>query len=91
MGFLGAALLLCVARGPREKRWVGWGGGWQIRKDGDVAKKGDEEKASGAGGEEDSADNSQGVDEKHGRDETAVAVADLTKIDETRDAGTGSR
>lgn len=79
MGFLAAALLLCVVRGPRETRWVGWAGGWQIRKEGDVAKKpaaeavGDEEKGEMAGGgagggESDSADggdsNTRHVDEK---------------------------
>lgn len=79
VGFLAAALLLCVVRGPRETRWVGWGGGWQIRKEGDVAKKpvadgdGDEEKGEMAGGgagggESDSADggdsNTRHVDEK---------------------------
>ncbi|KAI1750293.1 major facilitator superfamily domain-containing protein [Xylaria castorea] len=27
---LGAALLILVARGPHEKGWVGWGGGWDL-------------------------------------------------------------
>lgn len=32
MGFLGAALCVCCARGPWEKGWVGWRGGWGIRR-----------------------------------------------------------
>lgn len=33
IGFLGAALFICFVRGPREKRWFGWSGGWNIRRD----------------------------------------------------------
>lgn len=33
VGFLGLALLVCAARGPREKRWLGWSGGWGLWKD----------------------------------------------------------
>ena len=55
VGFLGAAIGLCFLRGPREKGWVGWGGGWNVRKDGvkdgGKDKGGDEEKAE-AGKEE---------------------------------------
>jgi predicted MFS family arabinose efflux permease len=29
--FLGSALLVCIARGPRETRWLGWHGGWSMR------------------------------------------------------------
>ncbi|KAL8657696.1 MAG: hypothetical protein Q9226_001648 [Calogaya cf. arnoldii] len=87
VGFLAAALLLCAARGPREKRWIGWGGGWRIRKDGDVAKKGDEEKGE-SGGEENSTESSGNVDEKDGTD---VVEAARTKDDYNRNAGSGSR
>ncbi|MCJ1374650.1 hypothetical protein MMC20_005882 [Loxospora ochrophaea] len=31
MGFLALALLVCFARGPWEKRWIGWRGGWSPR------------------------------------------------------------
>jgi predicted MFS family arabinose efflux permease len=31
VGFVGAALVVCFARGPWEKRWVGWRGGWGVR------------------------------------------------------------
>ena len=52
MGFIGAALCVCAARGPRETGWVGWGGGWGIYRDGvnkendvkDVEAKGSGEK-----------------------------------------------
>lgn len=33
VGFCCAALLMCVIRGPREKRWLGFSGGWSIKKD----------------------------------------------------------
>lgn len=32
VGFIGLALVFCVLRGPREKGWVGWRGGWSVRK-----------------------------------------------------------
>ncbi|KAI9832925.1 MAG: hypothetical protein M1819_003955 [Sarea resinae] len=32
VGFIGAALLICVLRGPWEPGWVGWTGGWGIRR-----------------------------------------------------------
>ncbi|KAL5120634.1 hypothetical protein ACEQ8H_001382 [Pleosporales sp. CAS-2024a] len=34
VGFIGAAILVMVARGPWEEHWVGWRGGWSmIKKD----------------------------------------------------------
>ncbi|KAI1822157.1 MFS general substrate transporter [Xylaria intraflava] len=33
IAFMGAAILVGLARGPRETRWAGWRGGWSIRKD----------------------------------------------------------
>lgn len=30
---MGFALILCFLRGPRETGWVGWGGGWKVRRD----------------------------------------------------------
>ncbi|WPG99358.1 Hypothetical protein R9X50_00217200 [Acrodontium crateriforme] len=53
MGSVGAALLIAFARGPWEKRWLGWRGGWAIRKkgrEGEMAKAMDtvrEEKSGG--------------------------------------------
>ena len=32
VGFLGASLLFCFIRGPWETGWVGWRGGWSLRK-----------------------------------------------------------
>ena len=33
VGFLVLSLLVCIARGPREKGWIGWSGGWSIKRD----------------------------------------------------------
>ncbi|KAK8030055.1 hypothetical protein PG993_011346 [Apiospora rasikravindrae] len=33
IAFIGAAILICFARGPRESGWLGWRGGWNIRRD----------------------------------------------------------
>ncbi|RKU48874.1 hypothetical protein DL546_008274 [Coniochaeta pulveracea] len=33
IGFLGACIVVCLARGPRETGWIGWGGGWKITRD----------------------------------------------------------
>ena len=32
IGFTGAALIVATARGPWEKGWLGWRGGWSIRR-----------------------------------------------------------
>ncbi|KAK8859241.1 MFS general substrate transporter [Apiospora arundinis] len=32
IAFIGAAILICFARGPRESGWLGWHGGWNIRR-----------------------------------------------------------
>jgi hypothetical protein len=32
VGFIAFSFLVCAARGPYETRWLGWGGGWSIRK-----------------------------------------------------------
>lgn len=32
LGFTGAALVVCFARAPWEKGWVGWNGGWGLRR-----------------------------------------------------------
>ncbi|KAI1751331.1 major facilitator superfamily domain-containing protein [Xylaria castorea] len=39
IGFIGAAILIGLARGPRESGWVGWKGGWNIRKDKNIEEK----------------------------------------------------
>ena len=40
VGFVGAALWVCFLRGPWEPGWVGWHGGWNIRRRDLVARKG---------------------------------------------------
>ena len=32
VGFIGLALVFCFAKGPWEKWWIGWHGGWGIRR-----------------------------------------------------------
>jgi predicted MFS family arabinose efflux permease len=32
VGFVGTALFVCFMRGPWEAGWVGWGGGWSVRR-----------------------------------------------------------
>ncbi|KAI1262619.1 MFS general substrate transporter [Xylariaceae sp. FL1019] len=39
IAFIGAGIVIGLARGPRETRWLGWRGGWNIRRDEDVARK----------------------------------------------------
>ncbi|KAL8916943.1 MAG: hypothetical protein Q9208_008264 [Pyrenodesmia sp. 3 TL-2023] len=34
VGFLAAAMGLCLVRGPSEEGWVGWKGGWGLRREG---------------------------------------------------------
>ncbi|KAK3897602.1 major facilitator superfamily domain-containing protein [Staphylotrichum tortipilum] len=33
IAFIGFAIIVCLARGPRETGWIGWSGGWPIRRD----------------------------------------------------------
>ncbi|KAK4035036.1 major facilitator superfamily domain-containing protein [Parachaetomium inaequale] len=40
IGFIVFALVVCLARGPRETGWIGWSGGWTIRRDDLVTGKG---------------------------------------------------
>ncbi|MCJ1385639.1 hypothetical protein MMC17_008762 [Xylographa soralifera] len=44
VGFLGAALVICFSRGPWAKGWVGWHGGWSLRRRDLGPKKSDVEK-----------------------------------------------
>ncbi|RDL41897.1 uncharacterized protein BP5553_01876 [Venustampulla echinocandica] len=32
MGFIGVGLVVCLLRGPWEKKWIGWRGGWGWRR-----------------------------------------------------------
>ena len=54
MGFIGAALLLCFARGPWQKGWLGWSEGWSLRRRDLKPQGNDEEKIEeprGSGGD----------------------------------------
>ncbi|OHE92393.1 major facilitator superfamily transporter [Colletotrichum orchidophilum] len=33
IGFIGLSLIITMLKGPREKSWIGWSGGWKLRKD----------------------------------------------------------
>ncbi|KAJ3554837.1 hypothetical protein NPX13_g10504 [Xylaria arbuscula] len=39
IGFIGAAILFGLARGPWEKGWVGWTGGWDIKRNENAGEK----------------------------------------------------
>ncbi|KAH6635665.1 major facilitator superfamily domain-containing protein [Chaetomium sp. MPI-SDFR-AT-0129] len=39
IAFVVTAIIICLVRGPREKGWFGWSGGWAIRRD-DLPAKG---------------------------------------------------
>lgn len=52
VGFLGAALAFCIVRGPREEGWVGWGGGWELRRVGKGEGVVEDNKGSGGENEE---------------------------------------
>ncbi|KAK3938715.1 major facilitator superfamily domain-containing protein [Diplogelasinospora grovesii] len=41
IAFIGFALIVCIARGPRETGWLGWRGGWSIRRDDVPDRKGE--------------------------------------------------
>ncbi|ROT35615.1 membrane protein [Sodiomyces alkalinus F11] len=39
IGFVALSVVVGFARGPREQRWIGWRGGWRLRRDDDVHAK----------------------------------------------------
>ncbi|GAP83258.1 putative major facilitator superfamily transporter [Rosellinia necatrix] len=39
VGLIGAGILIGLLRGPRESGWIGWHGGWNIRRDEDIGEK----------------------------------------------------
>lgn len=43
IAFIGAAVLIGLARGPRESGWVGWRGGWNIRRHGTLEGKAEQQ------------------------------------------------
>ena len=60
VAFIGVALLCCFARGPWEPGWLGWGGGWSIRRR-DLGPRGKQELAVEQAMDELSAESGQDV------------------------------
>ena len=60
VAFIGVALLCCFARGPWEPGWLGWGGGWSIRRR-DLGSRGKHEPAVERAVDELSAESGQEV------------------------------
>lgn len=61
VGFISMALLFSIIRGPHEEGWIGWGGGWNIKRRAAMpATKTDEERAAEARETEESVTNSEG-------------------------------
>jgi hypothetical protein len=54
IGFICAALIVCFARAPWEKGWIGWRGGWSVRRRdlGPKVESSDEEAAQQPSGQE---------------------------------------
>ena len=67
VGFLCGAIFFCLLRGPHEQGWVGWGGGYEMRKKRAAEnKRKDEESAptEKPGAESPSSEQGQGEEEK---------------------------
>ncbi|KAI0407571.1 major facilitator superfamily domain-containing protein [Xylaria palmicola] len=62
IGLIGASILIGLARGPRESGWVGWTGGWNIRRDEKSLEKAEPQVAA-----EDEARNPPSQPEKMGK------------------------
>lgn len=77
VGFLVVALLLCAVRGPREKGWMGWTGGWAVRKVEDKVRKADEERGHEDMDKVGLAEKSQEASSKDERETKASADIDL--------------
>ncbi len=74
VGFIGAALALCLARGPWQKGWLGWSEGWGLRRR-DLTPHGrDEEKVDGAEGGRAAAEDNETLEEKVADEMAAEAV-----------------
>ncbi|KAI0133471.1 major facilitator superfamily domain-containing protein [Xylariales sp. AK1849] len=65
IAMMGAALLFVVVRGPHEKGWVGWGGGW------DLTDKKIEERPQERPGQDIEANEEQPLGNKGGYENTA--------------------
>lgn len=69
VGFIGSAILVMLARGPWETRWVGWRGGWSFKK---------KDKTSADGKTTETANPVQGV--RHGDEEMSVEEKVLEEV-----------
>ncbi|KAH6631480.1 major facilitator superfamily domain-containing protein [Chaetomium tenue] len=49
IGFITLAFLVCLVRGPRETGWIGWSGGWAIRRDDLPAEAGESDPETSVG------------------------------------------
>lgn len=56
IGLIGVGILVGLVRGPRESGWVGWKGGWNIRRDENVTEKAGQQVAEEAGAPLDSGE-----------------------------------
>lgn len=64
MGFISAALLVMVVRGPWESGWVGWSGGWSLKKKNKDSADGKTSEIGNLVRHEKKADEEEGVVEK---------------------------
>ncbi|MCJ1333622.1 hypothetical protein MMC10_010322 [Thelotrema lepadinum] len=70
VGFIGGALVICLLRGPWEKGWIGWRGGWGIRRR-DLKKQEKKDEENGEVGQlERSAGNGEGSGESSDAEKT---------------------
>ena len=80
---IGVALIFCVIRGPWEEGWIGWGGGWSIRKRDRASAdgKGDGGVVPSPGAEvnKDLGGSGGDVEHGHGQGQDAINQADPEK------------
>ena len=84
VGSLGAALVVCAARGPHEQKWLGWRGGWNMKRDLEREKVDDKavEKAM-----EDKMNGGQDVEKRPDAPAGSSAIRDAVEIEEDEPHG----
>ena len=75
VGFVVFGLAVCAARGPWEKGWVGWRGGWGLRRRDLVGKGRSEKDVEGREGEPTVGSVEDGIAELGSIDEKVVGAA----------------
>ncbi|KAI9815268.1 MAG: hypothetical protein M1827_002748 [Pycnora praestabilis] len=78
VGFIGAALVICFIRGPHEKGWVGWRGGWSIRRR-DLESKPEDKKV-----DEEKAVNRMADEPIRGEEEKEIGPEPFERTDEVK-------